>query len=114
MVKGVIEDGEEGRAAAAREFEEETGWPAPPPPWLALGEARMRSGKWLVAWAAEADYDPASLVPGVFSLEWRGERRDVPEIDRVEWFPIATARRKLNPAYGSFIDELERLAAGNG
>lgn len=114
MVKGVVEDGEEERAAAAREFQEETGWQAPPEPWLALGESTMKSGKRLVAWAVEADFDPDTLVPGMFTIQNRGTSQTFPEIDRVGWFPIGVARRKLNPAYGSLLDELERLMAGSG
>lgn len=109
MVKGIVEDHEDARAAAAREFEEETGWPAPPEPWLELGETRMKSGKLLRAWAVEADLDPDTLRPGTFTMEWRGSTGEFPEIDRVAWVPVAVARVKLNPAYGTFLDRMERL-----
>lgn len=114
MVKGVVEDGEDPRRTAEREFEEETGWAVPSGPWLPLGEATLKSGKRLVAWAVEADYEPEELEPGTFTMEWRGRTTTFPEIDRVAWFPIETAREKLNPAYGTFLDELERRAADAG
>ena len=103
LLKGLTEDGEDDRETAAREFAEETGWPAPPQPWLPLGETVMRSRKVVVAWGVERDYDPASLQPGTFTL--RG--REFPEIDRVLWADPETARLKLNPALTVFVDRLE-------
>jgi predicted NUDIX family NTP pyrophosphohydrolase len=32
-----------------------------------------------------------------------------PEVDRAEWFGLAEAREKLNPAQAAFIDRLEAL-----
>lgn len=103
LLKGLIEDGEDEEVTAAREFAEETGWEPPQHPWLPLGETVMRSRKVVVAWAVEADYDPTTLVPGTFTL--RG--REYPEIDRVDWADPDTARTKLNPALGVFVDRIE-------
>lgn len=107
LLKGLVEEGEDEEETAAREFAEETGWPAPPRPWLPLGETVMRSRKVVVAWAVEADYDPEQLVPGTFTL--RG--REYPEIDRVEWADPNRARNKLNPALVVFV---ERIASHLG
>jgi len=104
LLKGLVEDGEDDETAAAREFEEETGWRAPDRPWLPLGETVMRSRKTVVAWAVRRDYDPASLVPGTFTL--RG--REHPEIDRVEWAAPDRARHALNPGLQVFIERLQR------
>ncbi len=95
-------DGEEPHAAAAREFTEETGWPAPPAPWIDLGETRLKSRKVVVAFAVEHDYDPQTLDPGTFLL-WG---REFPELDRVGWFDPDEARLRLNPAQAVFIDRL--------
>ena len=114
LVKGVVEDGEDPRLAAGREFTEETGWPPPPEPWLELGEVRLRSGKWVVGWAAAADFDPVDLRPGEFTMNLGGRPATFPEIDRVGWFPTNVARDKLNPVYGEFLDELERLVQASG
>jgi len=35
-----------------------------------------------------------------------------PEVDRVEWFDLATARRKVFPAQVPFLDRLAELAGG--
>jgi predicted NUDIX family NTP pyrophosphohydrolase len=56
----------------------------------------------VVAYGVEADLDPATLVPGLFSIG----RRSYPEIDEVRWLGAEEARVKLNPALGVFIDRL--------
>ena len=38
-----------------------------------------------------------------------GPDQAFPEIDRAEWFDLATARAKLNPAQAEFVDRLEAL-----
>lgn len=114
IVKGVIDEGEDPRLAAAREFMEETGWAPPPPPWFDLGEVRLKSGKRIIGWAAEADYDPTGLKPGEFNVNLRGRDVSFPEIDAVAWFPTSVAREKLNTAYGEFLDRLERQVAQSG
>ncbi|HKU44002.1 MAG TPA: NUDIX domain-containing protein, partial [Polyangiales bacterium] len=43
--KGQPDPDEALEAAAGREFTEETGLPAPPRPWLSLGEIQQRGGK---------------------------------------------------------------------
>lgn len=103
IVKGLEESGEASTAAAAREFEEETGWPAPAEPWIDLGETILKSRKVVTAWAVEADFDPATLIPGTFQM--RG--REYPEIDRVIWAPADLARAKLNKAQCVFVDRLQ-------
>lgn len=104
IVKGIVEPQEEDSVAAAREFSEETGWQPPEPPWVALGETRLRSRKVVVAWAAAAEFDPESLEPGLFRMGSRW----YPEIDRVAWLHADAARVKLNPAQHVFVDRLEK------
>jgi predicted NUDIX family NTP pyrophosphohydrolase len=110
LVKGIVKDGEGDEAAAAREFEEETGWPAPGPEWVPLGETTLKSRKVVVAWAVEADFDMGTFDPGTFTLYGR----HYPEIDRVEWMGPDEARAKLNQAQGVFIDRLEGHLGLNG
>ena len=45
IVKGEVIPGEDPRAAAAREFQEETSWTVPDGDWLDLGSVRLKSGK---------------------------------------------------------------------
>jgi predicted NUDIX family NTP pyrophosphohydrolase len=107
--KGEYEQGEDPRACALREFEEELGASPPDGDLAALGSTRQAGGKRVTAWAAEGDIDPASVRSNTFRLEWpprSGVMREFPEVDRAEWFPLAEARRRINPAQAVFVDRL--------
>jgi predicted NUDIX family NTP pyrophosphohydrolase len=109
--KGGIADGEDPLAAACREFEEETGF-APSPPFIDLGEIRQRGGKTVLAWACEGDADPARATSNTVLIEWpprSGQRLEIPEADQWAWFDLRTARLKMNPAQGEFLDRLDAL-----
>ncbi len=103
LVKGMVRTDESDEEAAAREFEEETGWPPPPNGWIPLGETVLRSRKVVVAWAIDQKFDLGSFNPGTFSLHGR----EYPEIDRVEWVGPKQARVLLSTAQAVFIDRLE-------
>lgn len=108
LPKGEIDEGEEPLACARREFEEETGFVAEGP-FLSLGSSRLKSGKTVHAWAFEGDCDPSAIRSNDFEMVWpprSGKIQRFPEIDRVEFFDLAEARRKLNPAQVAFIDAL--------
>jgi predicted NUDIX family NTP pyrophosphohydrolase len=65
----------------------------------------------VTAWAVEGDLDPERAVSNVFEMEWpprSGRTQEFPEIDRVEWFDLATARTKILPAQAPFLDRLEQ------
>ncbi|MPZ52673.1 MAG: NUDIX domain-containing protein [Acidimicrobiia bacterium] len=106
LVKGVGDPEETDKETARREFTEETGWAVDDDGWHPLGETTLKSGKRIVAWAVEADFDPDSLQPGHFEMEWKGRQMTFPEIDRVEWFEPDEAIRRLNPAQGVFVERL--------
>lgn len=110
LIKGLVKEDEADEDAAAREFQEETGWLAPDDDWVPLGETTLKSRKVVIAWALEADFDLDTFDPGTFSLYGR----EYPEIDRVVWMTPDEARRKLNPAQGVFIDRLEDHLGLNG
>ncbi len=116
VLKGEIEPGEDPLAVARREFEEETGHPPPVGPTIDLGEIRQKGGKVVVAWGLEGDLDPAMARSNTFEMEWpprSGRFAEFPEIDRVEWFDLETARAKANPAQVTLVDRLAgALAAG--
>jgi predicted NUDIX family NTP pyrophosphohydrolase len=115
LPKGEIAPGEDPLDAARREFLEETGF-ASTPPFLALGELRQKSGKRISAWAFEGDADPALLLSNLFELEWpprSGRMQTFPEVDRVEWFGLQEARRKLIAGQAPFIDALEQWLHGH-
>ena len=63
--KGLAEEGELMLDAAKREFEEETGFTALGP-FLELGEAKLKSGKRILAWGFERDVGDAELRSNAF------------------------------------------------
>jgi predicted NUDIX family NTP pyrophosphohydrolase len=111
--KGLYESGEEPEAAARREFAEETGY-APAGEMLDLGSFCQPSGKRIMAFALEGDFEPDRLVSNTFEMEWpprSGKRQSFPEIDRAGWFGIAAARVKLLKGQVPILEALlERLA----
>lgn len=109
--KGEVEEGEEPLLCALRELEEEIGSSLglTPEQLSELGEVRLKSGKVVRCWAAEGEFDPATLHSNTFMLEWpprSGKEREFPEVDRAEWFAPEQARQKINPAQAAFIDRL--------
>jgi len=107
--KGEYGDGEDPRAVALREFEEETGQPPPDGELVALGEIRQRGGKLVIAWATPGDLDPGQVTSNTFKMRWpprSGQWRTFPEVDRAGWFDPATAREKLLPAQAELVDRL--------
>jgi predicted NUDIX family NTP pyrophosphohydrolase len=113
LPKGAVDEGEDPLAAARREFNEETGFTAHPPYHL-LGELRQKSGKRITAWAFEGDADPTQLQSNLFEMDWpprSGRMQAFPEIDRVGWFTLPQARRKLLPGQAPFLDALESVLA---
>ena len=117
--KGEYAAGEEPLAAARREFAEELG-SAPPAdrPYTPLGAVRQRNGKQVTAWAVEADFDAQTAVSNTFEIEWpphSGRRQSFPEIDRVAWFDLETARPKMIAGQAALIDRLVAvLTSGTG
>ena len=67
--KGLYEPGEDGLAAAKREFKEETG-AVPDGAFVYLGEFKLPSGKRLAVWAVEGNLDLATFRSETFRTEW--------------------------------------------
>ena len=107
--KGELDEGEDPLAGARREFEEELGHPPPGGPVIELGAIRQRAGKQVIAFAAEGDFEPSQLTPGTFELEWpprSGRRETFPEVDRVAWFDLPIAGRKVVRGQVALLDRL--------
>jgi predicted NUDIX family NTP pyrophosphohydrolase len=109
--KGNVESGDL-LSCAKREFNEETGLTATGP-FIELTPLRQKSGKTVYAFALEADFDLDAFSSNVFEMEWpprSGKHRSFLEIDRIAYFAVTTARRKILPGQRRFIEELaERL-----
>jgi len=117
ILKGEYDSDEEPFDVAKREFFEESGHYAPDGPALALGEIRQKGGKLVVAWALEGDLDPASASSNMFPMEWpprSGRTIQVPEIDRVAWFDVESAREKLKAAQHPLLDRLSDALEPSG
>jgi len=112
--KGEYDANEDELAAARREFEEEIGMPVPATSFVDLGEVRQSGGKVVRAWAADGDLDAATAESNTFEIEWppkSGRVQTFPELDRVEWFELDTARTKIIAAQRAFLDRLlDRLS----
>jgi predicted NUDIX family NTP pyrophosphohydrolase len=114
IAKGEYGEGEDPRAVALREFEEETGVALPASTLIPLGEVHQAGGKIVTAWALEGEIDPAKIVSNTFEMIWppkSGRRETFPEIDRAGWFTLAEAGEKILDGQRPL---LERLAAAIG
>ncbi len=112
--KGAVESGSL-LACAKREFNEETGLTAAGE-FVPLKPIRQKSGKTVHAFALEGDFDLSGFTSNEFEMEWpprSGKRQSFPEVDRVAYFKLATARRKILPAQRPFIEELVQRLRGN-
>lgn len=110
--KGVVEAGEDGWAAARREFEEELGTPIEGAP-TELAPVKVSSGKVVHAWVVEADIVVSEIRSNVFELEWpprSGRRQAFPEVDRAGWFGLDAARVKIHKGQRPILEAaIERL-----
>ena len=108
--KGEYDESEDPRAAAFREFAEETGLELPHRDSVLLGELRQPGGKRVTVWALEADLDETQASSNTFQLEWprgSGRVREFPEVDRLEWVTVGLARNRLLKGQVPFLDLLE-------
>jgi predicted NUDIX family NTP pyrophosphohydrolase len=108
--KGIYEPGEDPLAAAKREFAEETGARLESEA-MALGSFRQSAAKIVDVWAVEGEFDPAGLESNTFTMEWpprSGKKREVPEVDRAEWFSPEQAARKILKGQRPVLEALLR------
>jgi predicted NUDIX family NTP pyrophosphohydrolase len=111
--KGLANSGEDEDLlnTAKREFEEELGT-KPEGEFVPLGEVLQKGGKTVVAWAFEGDLDTTAIKSNTFKKEWpprSGQWRTFPEVDRADFFSIAEAKTKINPAQAAFLSRLDAV-----
>jgi predicted NUDIX family NTP pyrophosphohydrolase len=110
--KGEPEEGEDMLIAAIREFKEETGIKASGN-FLPLGSIVQKGGKEVFAWALEGDL-PKNFVHecNMIEIQWpprSGKFLEFPEIDKVEFFDVTAAKKKIKDAQIPFIETLEKF-----
>jgi len=106
--KGEYESGELPEDAARREFREELGIEAIGT-LQPLGEVAQKGGKLVTAFALEGDFDVSVLRSNTFEFEWpprSGRTGTFPEVDKVEWMTLETARKKILPGQMPLLDRL--------
>jgi predicted NUDIX family NTP pyrophosphohydrolase len=107
--KGEAGEGEDLPTRARTEFEEELGI-AVSGNWIELASIKQKGGKTVHAWAFAGDLkDDFELRSNTFEMEWpprSGKVQRFPEVDRVSFFPVEEARRKINVAQTAFLDRL--------
>jgi len=111
--KGLVEAGDDLAATARREFTEETSLTVRGE-LIALAPVNQKSGKIVHAFAVEADFDLAHFASNEFEIEWppkSGRRRRFPEIDRIAYFALPTAKAKILAYQQPFLEELAQRFA---
>ncbi|MBO3143616.1 NUDIX domain-containing protein [Dermatophilus congolensis] len=114
IIKGEYDPAcEDARAAAGREFTEETGVPAPgnPETWIDLGQVRQNPSKIVRAYAVQAPSTLTFVASNTCQTEHpRGSGRiiTVPEVDRAEWMTCEQARTRLLAGQREFLDRIPR------
>ncbi|MGO9112336.1 MAG: NUDIX domain-containing protein [Thermoguttaceae bacterium] len=96
---------------AQREFEEETGVKSVGP-FIPLQPIKQKGGKIVYAWALEGDCDSNAIKSNSFAMEWppkSGRQTEFPEIDRADFFDLASARKKIKAGQEGLLDELGEI-----
>ena len=109
--KGEIDEGEEALPAAQREFQEETGFEPPEPPYYPLPTIKQAGGKVVEAFAVEGDCNPEQMKSNTFDMEWppkSGRQQAFPEVDRGAWYALPMAARKILKSQRPLLDALEK------
>ncbi|MBD7957598.1 NUDIX domain-containing protein [Microbacterium sp. Sa4CUA7] len=113
-------DVESALDAARREFREELGVDPPDGPYAELGTYPYSSGKQVTVFVADGAGFTASaedFVFGQFEMPWpprSGRTQSFPEVDRVEWMPLADARARLVKGQQAAVERLAEMLADAG
>lgn len=105
--KGIMEENEDKKTAAKREFEEETGQKLTTE-LIYLGEEKIRKGKIVIVHMTEGNLNVSTIKSNTFQLEYpknSGRFCKFPEIKRGEWFTYEIAKEFIHPKLIIFLDK---------
>ena len=109
--KGLAEGKADLLATAQREFAEETNLVAGGD-FIALTPVKQKSGKQVHAWAFDGDFDLSAFASNTFEMEWpprSGRRQSFPEIDRIAYFPMPVALKRIIDYQRPLLAELQTV-----
>lgn len=110
--KGEYGEGEDPLSVAKREFREEIGLDLPAGECIKLKPVKIKSGKVISAWCMTAFLNVEQVHSNEFEIEWpprSGKKVSFPEVDKAGWFPIETAKIKINPGQLPLLEQLAQL-----
>lgn len=82
-------------------------------PFIPLTPVRQKGGKIVHAFAIESDFDLGQFVSNEFEMEWpprSGQHQLFPEVDRIAYFDLAAARKKIPSQWPLIEDMVKQLA----
>ena len=100
--KGEIDENEDAKMAAIREFQEETGISETLKDLIYLDSVIQKSGKKVFAWAFKFDF--TGIIQS--NMVEHPQLGTFPEVDKGEYFTVEKAKSKINPAQFTFIERL--------
>ena len=110
--KGELVQGEDPLSAAKREFTEETGNIITDTIFTALEPVTIKSGKVIIAFAVNAEFEKCFISSNTFEMEWpprSGKIQVFPEVDKAAWFSIEDAAKKINVGQLPLLNQLSSL-----
>lgn len=114
--KGLIEEGEDMKAAAIREVSEELGIDIgiDTEKLIDLESVKLKSGKVIYAYAFEANFGDIETQSNTIFIKYppkSGKQLEIPEVDKGFWFETDIAKQKINQRQKDFIDRLLKKVA---
>lgn len=83
----------------------------PTGPFIPLTPSKQNGGKIVYAWAFKGDCD-LTIKCNTCTIEWpprSGQQMEIPEIDRVEFYDLDTARIKIKAGQEGLVEEFEAI-----